>query len=1285
MKTKFNRYAALFFTLCTVLLVITGCNNIFEPLPTIVKGKSVLILNVSDNSPFGRTIKPEGITFDEYDVKIFTHGADLEDPDVEPLIDDTFSPGAPIVIDTLGNGDYDIYVDGLMNSVVIAKGHVLNVQLRPGSPTQGMITIPIELAPLMEGTGTFSWNLTYDRSYLKSGEMVVQTPDGDVVVLTGTSGDHDFIRDILDTQTGDHGSETLDAGEYEVVFTLGFGDTQVEETVIWTERLHIYKNLDSPFVFEFIDLRASTLEKELERRIREKTPGQAPAGVVWQHFDLLDIEGLDENDFATAMNAIVWVKDLKTSVDIAILKIIPNTSWDTYFHSEVEIANALNTHTRNGLVIADSEVEVLFTDTSVYAEITLFEGTPDEHKFDITGFSYPWDHFTITVANLPVGGMIAEGTNTTVRQFHNGFTSIKTTGNQTSYVQFAVDFGTHKLSAFERLTFTYTPIQGDTNYKKFFLLASKTAFDGDLTMGENNTAPASTVAAAVTSLTADNALHLYNGSPNFSSGNVTLYINNPRAVALDPAAEGFTENVIHFIIYSHMGDTAQYDLSNINFIVGALCAECGNFPCTCEEYVHGTMEFGLNSATHNKPLISGGTPDERTGYVTLSSGIWYYTFPGGFNYAEYDVMTINYTATYTEGTPETNLKSGAGVYSPGIGAGTNNFQTFAASGTEGAFIINVAGFDFTGRTPGVSCQVWPEGTAYSILVNSIVFTKTAPAISAISITDPHTLTYYQYYSESVDLSGLVVTGTFGSSDRVLAAGEFTVTYDDDGTEKSYTEFNFDLPGTYEFTVTSTENSTLKETFEIEVIELTALEVSGSYRTDYYQYFDNELSYTGLVVRRVYDDTFVAPIPLEAGTDYDIDHAIDFSSSGSKTVTVAYKHNGTPIAAIKDEFTVNVIGVTGITAVDSIFEVQEGTTVNEAYILAQIAAGKIIVRANYPAPHESIVIPANDARFTAVVTGTTTFTVTITWNTSYTAASFELAVVTAPSFVGYEVNIAYVLTQLKPLYQYVTDLTITDLINAGLVIQEKYSSGDNVDVDEHLFVVEDYNKHNSGTQTITVSTTAGQASFFTMQVNTYALSGITITGIPRVFRGTPTEAEILAAMNANVYFITSAPEVEPPVSVSHIIKGNLETPELNLTEDDIVVNSDGRDGGTITVNWKAGGDTTVSSYGPHAYTYAIDQGLHITLAQLTDITITEFNLSTISLAALAVTPITVTVPEGQRIDWYLNGVHQSTEPVINQHTFDITAKNSKIGKNVLRVEVTINGRLYIKNVVYTVGL
>ena len=379
MKTKFNRYAALFFALCTVLLVITGCNNIFEPLPTTVKGKSVLILNVSDGTPGGRTIKPDALDFDKYNIIINTNGL------TDKIVDETFDKGDPLSFD-LDAGDYDIFVEGVVGTKVIAAGSVIKFEMRhvAGGLPQ---TVNIVLAPTMgEGTGTFTWVIALDNAMIPFSTMKVENDEGAVV--------HTRNFNTIDDRTG---FVDLPSGQYDVVFTLTYAEQT--DPVEWIEKLHIYDNLTSHFAWTIPDLRSSTLEKLIEELIRAKGDTTAPpAGLEMQHFELLSIFGLTAGNFEVCMRDIVWVKDIRTSVDVVLMRTVPPSAYEGHveFINDQVLLEFVWDHAPNGTDIADMSIEVK-TVPNLHAVITLFKGTLDEYSFSVTGFKFPLDDFNITI------------------------------------------------------------------------------------------------------------------------------------------------------------------------------------------------------------------------------------------------------------------------------------------------------------------------------------------------------------------------------------------------------------------------------------------------------------------------------------------------------------------------------------------------------------------------------------------------------------------------------------------------------------------------------------------------------------------------------------------------------------------------------------------------------------------------------------------------------------------------------------------------------------------------
>ena len=93
----------------------------------------------------------------------------------------------------------------------------------------------------------------------------------------------------------------------------------------------------------------------------------------------------------------------------------------------------------------------------------------------------PEEGLTITVAEVEKKvEVIGEGGTVELNAAETGYTFTKSLDYEKSYAYFAVNLGTDKFNDFEKIKFVYQGVSGDIGYKNIFLLASDTAFSGDL-------------------------------------------------------------------------------------------------------------------------------------------------------------------------------------------------------------------------------------------------------------------------------------------------------------------------------------------------------------------------------------------------------------------------------------------------------------------------------------------------------------------------------------------------------------------------------------------------------------------------------------------------------------------------------------------------------------------------------------------------------------------------------------------------------------------------------------
>ncbi|MCL2175795.1 MAG: bacterial Ig-like domain-containing protein [Treponema sp.] len=391
MKINFKKYAALFCALCTILAV-TGCdNNLFEPVNSA--RKNALVLNISNGSPAGRTIAPtlDRVGFDKYEIEVFHHNETTN-----PVYEDELK-GIHSTIIELREGTYDVYVKGYNDSKLIAEGSRLNVTLANGNPRD----IDIVLVPVMSnGTGTFSWNLTFDASITAASMQIVN------------GRTHANVGDAVNVKTTAEGTnKTLAAGEYDVVFTLTFGS----QNVTWTERLHIYKDLESVFEFHFDDLRTESLAQRVEDLITAKT-GNLVHSINEKHFELLGIHGVDSLNIEPLCEVIEWVVDLKTSVDIALIKL---HNFENIYHGEDDLKAAIRALVKNGTAITG---------------ITI---SGDKTTVSIAGTSIEITGYTISAATI-TGISVAGGQLVYFQHYSN---TVNFTGQQNFAVTATLSYG----------------------------------------------------------------------------------------------------------------------------------------------------------------------------------------------------------------------------------------------------------------------------------------------------------------------------------------------------------------------------------------------------------------------------------------------------------------------------------------------------------------------------------------------------------------------------------------------------------------------------------------------------------------------------------------------------------------------------------------------------------------------------------------------------------------------------------------------------------------------------
>ena len=222
MKMK-NFKTALFATLIIGLLVITGCEGLFEPPAGLADGKGTLMVSI--NGADGRTILPVA-RLGKYEVTVTPESPTTGEPTVV-----TTGSGTAVVLPA---GTYTVKVDGYLNEAGYDDEEIIATKTEPGVvvPAGGTKSIDVALVPTKTGQGTFSYDFDVD--------LVT-----DVTVSVYDSEDADGTGTAEETSTDLAADISLDSGVYNVKFEVEVTIEGTAESYTWWEILYIYDTMTS--------------------------------------------------------------------------------------------------------------------------------------------------------------------------------------------------------------------------------------------------------------------------------------------------------------------------------------------------------------------------------------------------------------------------------------------------------------------------------------------------------------------------------------------------------------------------------------------------------------------------------------------------------------------------------------------------------------------------------------------------------------------------------------------------------------------------------------------------------------------------------------------------------------------------------------------------------------------------------------------------------------------------------------------------------------------------------
>jgi len=266
------------------LLLLPGCRNLFEPQG----GTGTLSLTI-DRQGVERTIRPDISlnNFDEFELRLVHQNTGQEI---------TYRWTGDSVTLQLALGIWDLHVTAFMNGGAAAVGYLMGIVV----PSGGTVSGNVMLAPIADGRGTFSWEVSFDGD-IRTASMEIYGVDG---------WDYWGTFYLIDNWSGNvitnPGSIDLDAGQYRIFFTLW---NNHGESVTVRETLHIYQNMESRFQYTF------EAHTTLLRFILDAWDGSswnfAEREIAAGHFSIVGVNGINDGNF----NAIVrWFNYLQYAV-----------------------------------------------------------------------------------------------------------------------------------------------------------------------------------------------------------------------------------------------------------------------------------------------------------------------------------------------------------------------------------------------------------------------------------------------------------------------------------------------------------------------------------------------------------------------------------------------------------------------------------------------------------------------------------------------------------------------------------------------------------------------------------------------------------------------------------------------------------------------------------------------------------------------------------------------------------------------------------------------------------
>jgi uncharacterized protein (DUF1684 family) len=608
--------------------------------------------------------------------------------------------------------------------------------------------------------------------------------------------------------------------------------------------------------------------------------------------------------------------------------------------------------------------------------------------------------------------------------------------------------------------------------------------------------------------------------------------------------------------------------------------------------------------------------------------------------------------------------------------------------TEAVSLSNVSGYN--ANTVGqqtLTVTIGGKTATFTVMVNA---TGSNAVLQSIAITSSPAKTVYAL-SESLDISGLVVTGTYSDGTTKTEAVSLS----------NVSGYNANTVGTQTITVT-VGDKTATFTVTVNNAALQSIAITGSPTKTVYERGES-LNISGLVVTGTYSNgtTKVETVSLDDISGYNA------NTVGTQTVTVTIGGKTATFTVMVNEPVLQSIAITGSPS-QTVYVIGEALNLSGLVVTGTYSNGTT----------QAETVSLDDiSGYNAEATGTQTLTVTVGGKTATFTVTVNPAVLQ---------GIAITSLPSKTVYERGESLDLS-----GLVVTGTYSNGTTQAETVSLTAVSGYDADAPGQQTLTVIVN-GYTATFTVIVNAPVLQSIAVTSLPTktvyergesldlsglVVTGTYSDGttkteywydvswynadsmgQQTLTVTVNGYTATFTVTVNAPVLQSIAITSQptktIYARGASLDLSGLAVTGTYSDGTTKTEYWydisgydadTLGQQTVIVTVGGKTATFTVTVNIQITTAFTLNFSSDPINgIPEDIILSRSGTPASMTIEiDGTytSYEWLLN---DSETPVSTTASYTLNAADCRLGPNFLMVEVrTNNGAYYAREITFTV--